>query len=106
MGTADEESIGETRDPDGKRVVVVARLWQEKVLRDHPELGAHLGDVLRAISDPDHVAPDPSFDNRRHHYLRDIGPSRWLRVVLSYEQAPARLITAFPNRKDPRSWTE
>jgi hypothetical protein len=26
-------------------------------------------------------------------------------VVLSYEQEPARLITAFANRKDPRTWS-
>jgi hypothetical protein len=36
-------------------------------------------------------------------YLRDVGPSRWLLVVLSYEQEPARPISAFPNRKDVRA---
>lgn len=99
----EEELAGEARDPDGVRVVVQSRLWHEKVLRDHPELGLHLGDVLRAISEPDHVAPDPIFDGRHRHYVRNAGPSRWLLVVLSYEQEPARLITAFANRKDPRS---
>ena len=78
-------------------------VWREKVLRDHPELRPHLADVLRAISEPDHVSPDPVFDGRRRHYLRNAGPSRWLLVVLSYEQEPARLITAFAHRKDPRS---
>jgi hypothetical protein len=101
-----EELAGEARDPDGKRVVVSAVLWQEKVLRDHPELGPHLAEVLRAISSPDHVARDPVFKNRRQHFLRNVGPSRWLLVVLSYEQEPVRLITAFPNRKDPRSWSK
>jgi hypothetical protein len=62
--------------------------------------------VLRAISEPDHVAPDPIFEERRRHYLRNAGPSRWLLVVRSYEQEPARLITAFANRKDPRSWSK
>jgi hypothetical protein len=100
-----KELAGEGRDPDGNRVVVPAALWHGKVLRDHPELGPHLSDVLRAIDSPDHVAPDPVF-NRRRHYLRNVGPSRWLLVVLSYEQEPARLISAFPNRKDPHSWSK
>ena len=100
-----KDFAGEARDPDGNQVVVPAKLWQEKVLRDHPELGPHLADVLRAINSPDHVAPDRAF-NRRRHYLRNAGPSRWLLVVLSYEQEPARLITAFPNRKDLRSWSK
>ena len=104
--TAEEELAGEARDHDGVRVVVPAPLWDEKVLRDHPELGPHLPDVLRAINEPDHVTPDPIFDGRRRHYLRNAGPSRWLLVVLSYEQEPARLITAFANRKDPRSWSK
>jgi hypothetical protein len=88
------------------RVVVPAALWREKVLRDHPELGPHFADVLRAIGEPDHVTSDPIFAGRRRHYLRNAGPSRWLLVVLSYEQEPARLVTAFANRKDPRSWSK
>jgi hypothetical protein len=101
-----KEFAGQARDPDGNRVVVPLKLWREKVLQDHPELGPHLADVLQAISNPDHVASDPAFDDRRRHYLRNVGPSRWLLVVLSYEQEPALLITAFANRKDPRSWSK
>ena len=101
-----DEVVGEAKDPSGALVVVPGRLWREKVLRDHPELGPYLDDVLRAIGRPDHVVSDPIFDGRRRHYLRDAGPSRWLLVVLSYEQEPARLITAFANRKDPRSWSK
>jgi hypothetical protein len=102
----DEPLAADVRDPDGNRVVISEFLWQGKVLRDHPELALHFAAVVRAITAPDHVAPDPSFKNRRQHFLREVGPSRWLRVVLSYEQEPARLVTAFPNRKDPPSWSE
>lgn len=75
--------IGETRDPAGKRVVVPAGLWRDKILRDHPELAPHLDDVLRAIAEPDQIHNDPA-----------------------YEQELARVISAFGNRKDPRSWSE
>jgi hypothetical protein len=63
------------------------------------------GDVLRAIAEPDQILDDRVYERRRH-YLRGAGPSRWLLVVLSYEQEPARVISAFGNRKDPRSWSK
>lgn len=100
------DRAGEATDPAGVRVVVPAALWQGKILRDHPELAPHRGDVLRAIAEPDHVLPDPVYEGRRRHYLRGAGPSRWLLVVVSYEQEPARVISAFGNRKDPRSWSK
>jgi hypothetical protein len=101
-----EELAGEARDPDGRRVVVPSTVWDEKVLRRHPELRSHLADVLGAISAPDRVTPDVLFAERRRHYLRNAGPSKWLLVVLSYEQDPARLVTAFAIRKDPRPWSK
>jgi hypothetical protein len=45
-----DEVIGEAIDQGGARVVVLARVWHEKVLRDHAELDGYLPDVLRAIS--------------------------------------------------------
>jgi hypothetical protein len=104
MATPDEEIVGEAWDLDGNRVVIPADIWRGKVLKDHPELGPHLNDALRAIYSPDHVDPDPSYGDRRRHFLRGAGPSRWFLVVLSYEQEPVRLISAFPRRKDPDSW--
>jgi hypothetical protein len=97
---------GEAADPDGARIVVLGELWRGKILRDHPELDSHLADVLRAIGAPDQILPDPVYEHRRRHYLRSAGPSRWLVVVVSYEQEPARVISAFGNRKDPRSWSK
>ena len=97
---------GEAKDPTGVRVVVPADLWRDKILRGHPELAPHLADVLRAVAEPDRVLPDPVYELRRRHYLRGAGPSRWLLVVVSYEQEPARVISAFGNRKDPRSWSK
>lgn len=96
----------EIRDPAGSRVVVSADLWHDKILRGHPELAPYLADVLRAVAEPDRVLPDPIYEERRRHYLRGAGPSRWLLVVVSYEQEPARVISAFGNRKDPRPWSK
>lgn len=100
-----EEIIGEAIDPDGARVVLLARVWDDKVLRDHAELDGHVAEILRAVREPHHVEPDPIYEQRRRFHLRGVGPSRWLLVVVSYEQEPARIISAFGNRKDPRSWS-
>jgi hypothetical protein len=102
---SDEEIIAEGIDPDGARVVLLSRVWDDKVLRDHVELAGYLPDVLRAVRAPDHVEPDPTYEQRTRFHLRGVGPSRWLLVVVSYEQEPARIISAFGNRKDPRSWS-
>ncbi len=96
---------GETTDSGGKHVVLFDAVWREKIVRDHPEMSAHLSAVLGAVSGPDHVALDPTFAARTRYYARGVGPSQWLIVVVSYEQTPARIVSAFANRKDPKSWS-
>jgi hypothetical protein len=89
--------------PDGREVVLLSRVWEEKITRDHPELVDHLDAVIETVARPDNVEPDSRADRSRF-YRRDVGPSRWLLVVVSFEQAPARIITALANRKDPKQW--
>ncbi len=100
-----QPSAVETLDPSGARVVLDGLVWVEKIVRDHPEVASHKDDALRAVSAPDHVAADPGSAERRRFYLRGVGPSRWLLVVVSYEQTPARIISVFANRKDPKTWS-
>jgi hypothetical protein len=91
-------------DPDGREVVLPARIWEGKIARDHPELVDQLDAVMQTVAKPDHVEPD-ALPARMRFYRRDVGPSRWLMAVVSYEQQPARIITALANRKDPKRWT-
>jgi hypothetical protein len=100
----DPEVIASTEDPHGREVVVLARIWTAKVLRDHPEMAPYLDDVVATVERPDHVSTDPR-DDRLRYYRRRVGPSRWLLAVVSYEQVPARVITALALRKDPPSWS-
>ena len=67
-----------------------------------PSLG-HLDAVMETVAKPDHVEPD-ALPTRTRFYRRNAGPSRWLMAVVSYEQEPARIITALANRKDPKRW--
>jgi hypothetical protein len=101
----DPLTAGETLNPESKRVVLLEAVWRKNVVRDHPEIEPYLSEILRAVADPDHAAPDPVFADRKRYYARGAGPSRWLMVVVSYEQVPARIVSAFANRKDPRSWS-
>jgi hypothetical protein len=59
--------------------------------------------VMQTVERPDHAEPD-HLPGRTRFYRHNIGPSRWLLVVVSYEQEPARIITAVANRKDPKTW--
>jgi hypothetical protein len=102
---ADEPSISETIDPDGIRVVLTDIVWSGKIVRDHQEIKAYRAEILGTVSAPDHVVPDPDFEERKRYYAQEVGPSRWLLVVVSYEQTPARIVSAFANRKDPKSWS-
>lgn len=103
--TGNEPRLADVRDPKGRPVALLARIWHEKITRDHPELAEHLGDVLLAVQQPGHIEPDPR-EARARHYRRGVGPSRWLLVVVSYEQGPARIVTALATRKDPRRWKQ
>jgi len=95
--------LAEVRDPDGRLVVLLERIWAGKIAPDHPELAGCQEEVLGTVSGPDHVEPDPRAERRRY-YRRRAGPSRWLLVVVSYEQEPGRIVTALATRKDPKRW--
>lgn len=100
---AQEYVLAELTDPDGRSVVLLARIWENKITRDHPELRGHLDQVVGTVAQPDHAEPDPRAERRRY-YRRRVGPSRWLLVVVSFEQRPGRIITAVAIRKGPRQW--
>ncbi len=84
-------------------VVLLARIWEDKIVVDHPELRDLVEEVLETVSAPDHVERDPKTDRRRY-YRRSVGPSAWLMVVVSFEQEPGRVITVLALRKDPKRW--
>jgi hypothetical protein len=42
---ADEHLLAELSDPDGRAVVLPERIWEDKIIKDHPELRAHLDEL-------------------------------------------------------------
>lgn len=99
----DNVVIAETQGPDGRTVVLLERIWHHKVLVARPDLADLIDDVLETVRRPEHSASDPVIDRHRF-YRRHVGPTLWLLVVVSYEQGPARIITALGTRKNPPTW--
>ena len=101
MMAGEDLALASVVDAGAREVVLLARVWTEKITLDHPEIADHLDAVLETVTRPDHVEPDvlPGEDavlpaQRRSQSL----------AVVSYEQEPARIITALANRKDPTRW--
>jgi hypothetical protein len=98
-----DELLAWVRDPSGREVVLLARIWHDKILLKHRAMAIHLDDVLETVRTPDHRWPDRR-PTRWRYYRRGAGPSGWLLVVVSFEQSPARIITAYGVGKDPEGW--
>jgi hypothetical protein len=47
--------LAATRDPDGRRVVLTDDRWAH-IEQRHPDVAPHLGEVMRAIREPDRRA--------------------------------------------------
>jgi hypothetical protein len=105
---SDRTILAETTTLDGLRVVLYEDTWRDHVLDEqsgHVELAPHLGAVLEAVSTPDQREPDQR-QARERFYKRGVGPSRWLMVVVSFEEEPARILTAFGygHGRSPAGW--
>ena len=105
----DRAVLAETSAPDGTRVVLYADTWREHVLDPHvghAELRSHLDAVLATVATPDHREDDER-DGRQRFYKQKVGPTRWLMVVVSFEQEPACVVTAmgYGHGRSPAGWT-
>lgn len=94
--------LAEVVDPEGRRVELTTERWQHILVppNGHPELGDHQAEVMRAIQMPDERRPGRR-SNEQWYFLRNAGPSRWLQVVVAYEDDRGWIVTAFGRRKDP-----
>lgn len=91
-----------TIDPDGRFVVFDTGTRLHLAL-GRPKLADEADLILGAVAHPDHRLNDP-IAGREQFYRRDLHPRRWLRVVVDFNDAPARVVTAFVQHNTPRSW--
>lgn len=94
--------LAKVTDPDGRRVELTAERWHHVVdaQAGHPELADHRDDVMLAVREPHEQRPGRR-DNEVWYFCRNAGPSRWLQVVVAYEQDRGWIVTAFGRRRDP-----
>jgi hypothetical protein len=88
------------RDPEGRDVLLDVERW-EHIIDGHPELRQIPEEVLRAVESPTEIVAGRSSDEE-WFYLEGAGPSRWLKVVVVFDQSNrGRIITAFGRRRKP-----
>jgi hypothetical protein len=89
MGRNDPSAI----DPDGRHVLLREDAIEHLRSR-RPQMLDHIDAILQAISRPDRREADP-LPGRERFYLQHIFTSRWLRIVVDFNESPAFIVTAF-----------
>jgi hypothetical protein len=83
----------------GQSIVITASAWSH-ITSEHPEMADYGHAILETAVDPEIALDDPR-PGRRRHYRFQAGPSRWLRVIVDFNQEPAQIVTAHAHRKEP-----
>jgi hypothetical protein len=96
-------TVVEVVDPGGRAVVLDDEGW-EHILQEHGEMALYRREIMATVASPEHRRGDPR-PGRERYYRRDAGPSRWLFVVVDFNEIPARIVTAYASRKDPPGMT-
>jgi hypothetical protein len=89
----------ETTDPNGRLVVFDERA-KRHLMRRRPQMLDHGQAILDAVARPDVHEDDPA-PGRERFFRRDLDPSRWLRVVVDFNQSPGYVVTAFVHDQEP-----
>jgi len=93
-------AMDETIDPLGRVVHLVEERWQH-IVNGHPYMTPFRVEVLQAVEAPTDLIEQPR-PGQDWFYLRDAGPSRWLKVVVAFdEDSVGSIRTAFPRRSKP-----
>ena len=83
-------------DPSGRQVVLTSERWLHILVR-HGELKAYRNAILLTVSNPDRIRLGDE-SNERWFFAANVGPSRWLQVVVHYDGSSGRITTAFGRR--------
>jgi hypothetical protein len=90
----------EIRDPRGREVLLSLERWRH-IISGHPEIESFEDEIRRAVEAPTAILSGREA-NEEWLYLEGAGPSRWLKVVVVFDNAErGRIITAFARRRKP-----
>lgn len=99
LGSRSPMAPRETDQPPERKIVLTPSAWAH-ICRRHPELATFRDDILRAVNAPEVTMRDDRHAARWRFYRSDAGPSRWLAVVVDFDEDPARIVTAHGFRKE------
>jgi hypothetical protein len=86
-------------DGEGRRIVLTEARWRH-IRERHPELAVSAEDLLDAVVHAhEHRAGHEA--GEEWFYRRNLGPSRWIRVVVHFDGGEGAITTAFPRRDIP-----
>jgi hypothetical protein len=92
--------MGETIDPLGRTVHLAEERWRH-IIDGHPYMAPFRAEVLQAVEAPTDLIEQPRL-GQDWFYLRNVGPSQWLKVVVAFdEDSVGSIRTAFPRRSKP-----
>ena len=96
-----DEPFARTTDPDGREVVYDDGT-RNHIARRRPDLVDQVDAIMGAVTHPDHREDDPLGGRERFYRRNILSPRRWLRVVVDFNESPARIVTALIQEHDPR----
>ena len=91
-------------DRVGRTIILLGRVWEEKILLDHAEMHGSVDSVVNTIESPDIYARDRVHSDREVFYRWAVLPppddDRYLKVVVAYHEDDTglvigRVVTAF-----------
>jgi len=89
-----------TIDPLGRTVRLTQERWKH-IIDGHPYMAPFRDDVLWAVEAPTHRI-EQARPGQDWFYLQNAGPSRWLKVVVAFDDSSIGSVrTAFPRRSQP-----
>jgi hypothetical protein len=98
MAEPPSDLIATMIDPMGRTVWLAQRSW-DHVTTEHPEV--RLAELKRAVETAE-KRTSGKFAGTEKLWARNLGPAKWLTVVVAYEGRVGRVRTALGSTKDPR----
>jgi hypothetical protein len=89
-------------DPAGREVVFDGGTQFHLLDRSRDGLLDAIDVVLGTVANPSFREDDPISDRERFYRADFPTPGLWLKVVVDFAEAPARIVTAFVTGSDPR----
>jgi hypothetical protein len=94
------KNVKTVTDTVGRPVTLTERRWHDILKKRLGKLDGLELAVMGAVEHAE-VIRRGNVPGREVHYARDIGPSRWMAVVVAYEGPAGTVITAYPTRDEP-----